>query len=871
MIITKVTNDVHIKFAYLNIFPDQFKTEEEKRSKSYIKNTIDYFANVAYSQYTKNRETFVKNYDLVKGIIRYDDFYKEQSQEVRSFIDEIVTERELPSHVKHYPILNPPLNTMIGELSKRPDVHRVRAFDDDSLSEEFQFRTDLMHQLIIQKAKERTLYKMAANGEDIEELTDEDLTQLSVQSVKDQLADYTSNGEIWGNGVITALKPEFRMKDKSEEAFRDLLISNRQNWHIYPDNSRTGFNVVVENPKNVWKLTTPDKKYISDPYGRNEGAYAAGTVHVMEISEIIEKHPWLTKEEIDHLRTSLQDYGLINVQESNLFNNSTGIDSIKYDTYDRAVMQERMMLEAEMKENKEELRDWVGVNNNVSAFGYKYTVVKAYWQGKKKIGRVLYIDENGDKQTSLVDETYKKSPNQIGEVEWGWVNQWYEGCRIGPDIYYMAPFELFDYCPIIGVVHEIKNTESRSLIDLMKPYQMIYNVAMNQLWELLEKEIGVVYNVKLRKIPIPKDGDAQDALDVWEEEARKRGVVFEDDSPENMKAPMSNTDNSRPIDLTRTNEITSRYELCQRMKLECWELVGMNRQRLGQSQATSTATAQQNDLAQSFAQTEPYFCQHEYVLDQVYQAMLDAAKHVQSTRPESILATITSEGASSFIRVTPQDIRGRDLHIFAVSRPEDQKLFNEIRQLSQPMLQNGADIYDVLEIYSTNSMRQMRKTFKDLKDERQQLTQQKQQQEQQALDQNMQIAQAQIAEEARQKELDRINENYNKEQDRISKERIAIIGALGFGKVQGEDTNANNIQDPLETTRLSLEQVQSQKDYELRLRELDQKEKEIANKRDLEKEKIQVERDNMKNDEKIARINAKAKKTAAKATPKKKK
>ena len=45
--------------------------------------------------------------------------------------------------------------------------------------------------------------------------------------------------------------------------------------------------------------------------------------------------------------------------------------------------------------------------------------------------------------------------------------------------------------------------------------------------------------MSIRHIPIPKDGDAQDALDIWEMEARNRGVVFIDDSPENLKSPSS--------------------------------------------------------------------------------------------------------------------------------------------------------------------------------------------------------------------------------------------------------------------------------------------------------------------------------------------
>ena len=76
MAIIRYTKDATIRYAYLNIFPDQFKTEKEKQDESWVKNTMDYFANKAYAEYVKNRETFVKNYDLVKGILSPEDFYE---------------------------------------------------------------------------------------------------------------------------------------------------------------------------------------------------------------------------------------------------------------------------------------------------------------------------------------------------------------------------------------------------------------------------------------------------------------------------------------------------------------------------------------------------------------------------------------------------------------------------------------------------------------------------------------------------------------------------------------------------------------------------------------------------------------------------
>jgi hypothetical protein len=216
-----------------------------------------------------------------------------------------------------------------------------------------------------------------------------------------------------------------------------------------------------------------------------------------------------------------------------------------------------MIIESEMKENNDGLKDFLGLTNNVSSFGYKYVVVRSYWISKRKIGKLIYIDDMGNEQSLIVDESYKSGtiPTQQS-LEWGWVNEWYQGTKIGPDIYHIKPFKLLNYCPIIGTTYEVKNTEAKSLVDLMKPFQVIYNVCMNQLYKLLEKEVGKVQLMSLRHIPIPKDGDAQDALDIWEMEARNRGVVFIDDSPENLKSP-SGFNQFTALDLTRTQEIQS--------------------------------------------------------------------------------------------------------------------------------------------------------------------------------------------------------------------------------------------------------------------------------------------------------------------------
>ena len=854
MAIIRYTKDATIRYAYLNIFPDQFKTEKEKQDESWIKNTMDYFANKAYAEYVKNRDTFVKNYDLIKGILRMEDFYQEP--QVKSFTEMLTTDLQLPAYVKHYSIMTTPVNELVGEISKRPDAFRVKAFDDDSKSEELQFKTELLQKYVITNAKQKIMEKMLVAGEEINE---EELDMMSLQEVQDQLDSYTSIAEKWANHILTCQKADFNMKEKSEDAFRDMLISAREFYHIYEDNSKLGFNVEVANPKNTWFLTTPDRKWISDPTGRVQGAYAAGTVQVMELSEIIETFPEITKDEIDHLRSSLQDYGLINVRESNLGNPDAhpGIDSVQYDTYDPLVLQTRMIIESEMKENNDGLKDFLGLTSNVSSFGYKYVVVRGYWLSKRKIGKLIYIDELGNEQSMLVDETYKSGtiPTQQS-LEWGWVNQWYQGVKIGPDIYHIKPFKLLNYCPIIGITHEVKNTEAKSLVDLMKPFQVLYNVCMNQLYKLLEKEVGKVYLTSIRHIPVPKDGDAQDALDVWEMEARNRGVVFIDDSPENLKSP-SSFNQFRDIDLTRTQEIQSRYTLAQQLKNECWELIGMSRQRLGSVQASESATGTNTAIQQSYAQTEPLFVAHEYVLGQLYQAIIDSALYVESKKPQSTISYITAEGESAFVQVNGTDLKFRDLKVFLTNRPEDKQIFAEIRGLSQAVIQNGGSLHDIIQLYSTNSVRDMKKVFRTLKERQEQMENQKMQMQQQQLEQQQQIAQAQLEQGQLQNEQKLAHDDYQKELDRINKKEIAIIQATGYGRVESEDVNQNVVPDVLEVSRLSSEQQKAEKDYQLKIADINSKAKQMSDKVALEKEKLQVARENQKNDLEIAKINAK--------------
>lgn len=858
MPIIQYTKDGNLLYEYLSLFPDQYVSGNEKASDRWAKQNMDYFTTVFYSQYAKNREPggFVRNYDLVNGKLTREDFY--ERPEIKSFVDNLTTEEmKLPEHIKNYTIMRPPINTLLGELSKRPDTTRVKAFDDDSKNEELQFRTGMLQQMIMQRAKLRLSQKLAEQGVDMSDVDPEQLQQMTDEQIEDYMTSYTSLAERWANRVLEALKVELNLKEKSEEAFRDLLYTSREYYHVLETNENTlGLDLVCLNPKSVWRLTTPDKKYSHD-------WYAGGIGEIMEISEIMDKFPFVTKTEIDHLRKSTERFNLNTVRESNYGKDITGINSITYDTYDEAILQERMFLETQLNDNPEQFGQSSGFDFNATNFGNRFAVITAYWKSKIKIGEVTHYDpETGETIKTLVDESYKSGalPGEIS-VEWRWANQWYKGIKIGQDVYHVFPYKLLAYCPIIGVVHEQKNATPTSLVDLMKPFQMIYNVCINQLWKLLEKEKGKVFLIPLRHIPIPKDGDAQDALDVWETEAEERGILFIDDSPENAKS-LSSFNQYREIDLSRSQEMAARYTLAVQMKMECWELVGLTRERLGTVAATQTATGVNTSLSQSYAQTEPYFVQHEYVLNEVYQALLDAAQYIESHKPQSTISFIGDDGENTFVQINGSELKLKDLKVFVTSRQKDQNAFQQLQQLAQPALQNGASLYDIAELYTTDSMRKLKDTFKKLKDKQDEYIRQQQEMSQQELDQNQQqfIAAQQQADLARREQL--VNDNYQKELDRVNKKEIAIIQSFNRQEDNLKDSDASGVPDILEVSRLALDEGMGRDNYNLAMQKVSNERAKLSQDRTSQLEQLKLEREKLvlkdkeiKSKERIAKQN----------------
>lgn len=788
-------------------YPEQFMSAAKKQKPQWIKSTLDYFANIAFAQYRQNTK-FRKNYRLFNGEFNFEDYNSDPDiKEMINYLSDVPEQDpEIPQHLKHYPIVNPPINQLKGELINRPFKYKVKAVDDHSIDENIDYRTELI--------KDFFLSKMSAQLEGMPAEQAEQAQQQLMQEMQQKILDYTSTAEEWGNKILNALKYQFKLKEKSTQGFLDFLITGQEFHHFYPDNSRVGFNYKVENPSNVWYLANRNAMYTTD-------CWAVGTIEVLSVSEIVERYN-LTGEEIKHLTSkSLQ----------NLRNN-------EYSPLAPALPDPNDPLWQLTFENVGDFANG-GIDTNVFSFNsqHAYTVVTCYWQSKKKIFKRQYIDEEGYLQEQFVSENYKFD-KEMGDIALDelWINEWWKGIKIGADIYIdVEPLEYSQTCPIVGMVNTTRNTQGKSLLDLLKPYQVLYNICMNQLWELLEKEIGVVFLGDMKVVP---KKDSQDPIETMLWNARNRGALFIDTSPENTGGSVQFNQMTR-IDLTRTQEIQSRIQLAQALRTEAYELIGVTRQRLGSPTATETATATKEGLAQSFAQTETWFAWHDNVMQQVYQTMLEMAQYTELQKPTSTLNYLNSELETVFLRVTKNELL-RELFVFVTSYAEDRVTLEQLRSLSQPALQNGAELIEIFDLYTASSERSLRKVLQGVQDRKASMQQQQMEQQQQEMQmKQQQFEQTMAVEEQRNAEKVQ-REDLNKEldrQNRLDVERLR--GIANEGSYSDKDLTPLLMKETGMLKAVSEERVKSIENREinkLKSRELDLKEKDIDTKLQIAKE-----------------------------------
>lgn len=479
------------------------------------------------------------------------------------------------------------------------------------------------------------------------------------------------------------------------------------------------------------------------------------------------------------------------------------------------------------------------------------TVYHCCWKSFKKIGFVTLLNpETGEVEEFQVDEDYKVTGTEQS-VEWDWIIEVWEGYRIGDDMYIgIQPIEYqhisadnpnSQKLPYTGVVYNNTNSKPRSLVSMMKPLQYMYIVVWYRLELALSRDKGKVAVMDITQIPKSMNID----VNKWMHYLSALGVAFINPYDEGWDIP--GREGGRPSqfnqlsswDLTMSNVIAEYIQLMQKIEDMVAKLTGITPQRQGQIAASELVGNTNTAVNMSYHITEPWFWNHNQVKRRVLTMLLNTSKAAWKDS-KRYLNYILDDATRAFVQLS-DNFFYEDMDIFVDDSTKNQQYIDQLKQLLQPAMQNGASLLDITEIITLDNMSMIKNRLEEIEQKRMEQMQQQQQAEQQA-QQQMAEQQNQLKEEELMlKEAEMDLEKYKVDQDNATKITVAQLNA--YRGAENMDQDMNGIPDPIEIGKQALEQQKINSDTATKQLELNNKRREIEQKREAENKKIQIERE----------------------------
>lgn len=494
------------------------------------------------------------------------------------------------------------------------------------------------------------------------------------------------------------------------------------------------------------------------------------------------------------------------------------------------------------------------------------TVYHCCWKSFKKIGFVTLLNpETGEAEEFQVDEDYKVTGTEQS-VEWNWIIEVWEGYRIGDDMYIgIQPIEYqhisadnpnSQKLPYTGVVYNNTNSKPRSLVSMMKPLQYMYIVVWYRLELALSRDKGKVAVMDITQIPKSMNID----VNKWMHYLSALGVAFINPYDEGWDIPgreggkPSQFNQLSSWDLTMSNVIAEYIQLMQKIEDMVAKLTGITPQRQGQIAASELVSNANTAVNMSYHITEPWFWNHNQVKRRVLTMLLNTSKAAWKDS-KRYLNYILDDATRAFVQLS-DNFFYEDMDIFVDDSTKNQQYIDQLKQLLQPAMQNGASLLDIAEIITLDNMSMIKNRLEEIEQKRMEQMQQQQQAEQQA-QQQMAEQQNQLKEEELMlKEAEMDLEKYKVDQDNATKITVAQLNA--YRGAENMDQDMNGIPDPIEIGKQALEQQKINSDIATKQLELNNKRREIEQKREAENKKIQLEKDRMKHETELQRMSDKA-------------
>ena len=752
--------------------PSHKRTDGQKTKDAYYIPCVE--AGYALVQYDESsglrasRKNKRINYNLWNDIL--------DTEEVQRAINPFGIEYgKLPNNYRNCPLINPNLTLLFGEERKRYFNPIVTVLNSDAVSEKMNYLNQEIDSFMIGQ------------------VTNPSMSEEEVQAKLKELErwknySYRDKRERMASQLLTYLTQTLDLKELYSRAFEDLGIAGEE--LLIAD-------IVAGEPR----------AFRGDPL--SVSTIRSGSSYKIEDSEVIVIDDYMPPGRVldmyyDELTstqiTKIEDGSTRNRSLKNSFMSNQLLGGTNpLDQYIEAVGIGEVIVQVN-KQSSFDLGSSYDTEGNIR-------VTRVLWKGMRKIGILEYFSESGELEQTIVPEQYKVN-TELGEmVSWKWISEWHEGTKIGEDIYVkMGPrpiqFRHMDNLSIshpgvVGSIMNVGNQSARSLVDMAKPYQYMFNGIFHRLELAAAKDRGMMARLNVSLIP---DGWT---MDKWLYYAEILGWQVVDPFNEGQKgAAMGKlagamNQNSSVMDLQQGRYIQQQIQLLDFLQRRVDEITGITPQRKGAIDNRETVGGVERSVLQSSLMTEKLFSIHDNTRVRFLEILLETAK--EAYRGKSFKKAFIMDDLSKAILEFDSEVYCEAEYGVVVSNSStDLEMMQQLKGLAQPFLQNGGSLSIIADLYRTKDPSSFQRKLETYEGEVRAAQQQAAQAEQET---------AQAAVELKKYEIDENNK---------TKIQVALIQAEA-GMNQPSNDNGG-----LEEAKLNLQREKLNSDIELNNKKLEE-------------------------------------------------
>lgn len=709
-----------------------------KKNKKWRKQVMDWADSKTLFNYSLVRKSVIHkkiNYDLLNGKLHMSD------------LEMILNPEKLqagfiPDRIQHYPIMNSKLNVLKGEESKRIFDFKVVITNPNAISE----IENNKKQELLQKLQE-----WVSNTAQSEEEANQELERISDYYTYE----WQDMREIRANALLNHYIKEYNILLMFNHGFNDALVSGEE---IYQCD-------IIGGEPTITKLNPLKVRIFKSGYSNR----------IEDADIIIIEDYWSPGKVIDTFYDVLTKKDLEYIEKLPSYVGQSATDSMdnideRYGFVNNYMVGDEISTEGFFWDP---LGGYDGVNNSLLPYDVagNIRVLKVYWKSRRKIKKVKsYNPETGEEDYNFYPENYIINKDAGEEEQIFYINEAWEGTKIGSDIYVNMRPRVVQYnrlsnpsrCHfgIIGSIYNLNDNRPFSLVDMMKPYNYLYDVIHDRLNKLIARNWGSLLRFDFAKKPKGWD------VEKWLYYAKTLGIAVEDSFNEgNIGAATGklagalNNASTGVIAASDGNQIQQYINLLEFIKLEMAEVAGITKQREGQISNRETVGGVERATLQSSHITEWLFVQHDDVKKRVLECFLETAKIALRGRSKKF-QYILSDNSMQIMEIDGDEFAEADYGLVVDNSNGVQELNSKLDTLAQAALQNQTLSFStIMKLFGSSSLAEKQKLVE--KDERNIQERQAQAQQQQAQIQQQEIEQKVQLEQAKMQQEDTLNQRDN--------------------------------------------------------------------------------------------------------------